>query len=74
LEALLGKRKHYLQFTAIIYNRNVDSFIGTTYSSEMFEVEPRTSEKPACSCKKSIYFYTELENISLKVDVWRLES
>jgi hypothetical protein len=31
-------------------------------------------QKPGIKCNKSIFFYTDLKNMVLKVDVWRLES
>jgi hypothetical protein len=49
-----------------------EKFVGKTYFSEMIEVEARAMEKPSVHCNKSLYVYTAMDSIVLKVDVWRL--
>lgn len=48
--------------------------MGKTYFSEMFECEARPTEKAVLNIGKSIYLYTKLDNVILKVDVWLLEA
>lgn len=41
--------------------------VGKTYFSEMMEVEGTSVQ-----CQKSMYVYTAMEDMLMKVDVWRL--
>jgi hypothetical protein len=72
LEVTSIRRNNFIQLSCSLYDVSREKFVGKTYFSEMIEVEARAMEKPSVHCNKSLYVYTAMDSIVLKVDVWRL--